>query len=330
MTIREATEADIPVMEELIAAYEDESWARPYPPPPLADSYLREGRILVAERDGQVIGMAKGDFRPGLGHVSFVYVRPEARRQGIGKALLRELAAFFRDEGVEHVTLNVDVTNDEALAVWHRLGFADYRRALVTELAALEQRLAGEEGDTFGSVHLQTDDQSAVARGVGRFVPRLFVSSASVVSAPRNGWVAVYDPVASREPHSLRGLASELSNVTGGVVIALSAERSDVVRLVAFDRGRMADEYLSVPEYYGALPPGDAIALRANPTLLARLTGAQPGAIRAVARTAGSPAELPPAPELLQQVADALGIEGAGLDFAEASRLEGAVTVEHG
>ncbi len=329
MTIREATEADVPVMKEFVAAYEAESWARPYPMP-RDDSYLRAGRILVAERDGEVIGMAKGELRKGLGHVSFVYLRPTARRQGIGKALLRELTAFFREEDVEHVTLNADTNNLDALAVWHRLGFADYRRSLLTELAALEQRLGGESGETFGSVHLQTDDQSAVAGGVARFVPRLFVSSASVVSAPRNGWIAVYDPVASREPHSLRGLASELSNVTGGVVVALSAERADVVRLVAFDRGRMADEYLSVPEYYGPLPPGDAIALRANPTLLARLTGAEPGAIRAVARTAGSPTELPPAPELLEQVADALGIEGAGLDFEGASRLEGAVTVEHG
>ena len=58
--------------------------------------------------------------------------------------------------------------------------------------------------------------------------------------------------------------------------------------------GQMMDDYLSVPEYYGALPPGDAMALRANPTLLARLTGAAPASIRAVARVADSPAELPP------------------------------------
>ena len=32
----------------------------------------------------------------------------------------------------------------------------------------------------------------------------------------------------------------------------------------------MMDEYLSIPEYYGPLPPGDAMALRANPTLLGR------------------------------------------------------------
>jgi hypothetical protein len=117
--------------------------------------------------------------------------------------------------------------------------------------------------------------------------------------------------------------------VTGGVVIALSAERGAVVRLVAFERGQMMDEYLSVPEYYGALPPGDAMALRANPTLLSRLTGAEPAAIRSVARVAGSPAELPPPAEHLAELAAALGIEGVGLDLDEAGRLKDAAVVTH-
>jgi ribosomal protein S18 acetylase RimI-like enzyme len=329
VTIREATEADLPVMEELLAAYQDDFWARPYPPPAIPDSYLREGRLLVAELDGQVVGMAKGEIRQGLGHVSFVYLRPEARGQGGGKELMRELVGFFRAEGVEHVTLNVDTSNDQALSVWRRLGFVEYRRSLSSELAALESRLAGGEAPSIGSVHVQTDDQGAVEKAVGRFGPRVVRSRASVVSAAQNGWIGVYDDTASAEPERLRKLASELSYVTGGVVVALGAERGEVVHLVAFERGQMMDEYVSVPEYYGTLPPGDAMALRANPTLLARLTGAEPAAIRAVARTADSPGELPPAEELFEELAEVLGIVGAGLSSQHAEQLEGAVTVEH-
>ena len=112
-------------------------------------------------------------------------------------------------------------------------------------------------------------------------------------------------------------------------MVALGAEQDEVVRLVAYDRGRVADEYLSVPEYYGPLPPGDAIALRANPTLLGRLTGAKPVEIRAAARTADSAAELPPAAELLAEIARTLGIQGVALSAEEASAIESAVTVEH-
>jgi len=82
-------------------------------------------------------------------------------------------------------------------------------------------------------------------------------------------------------------------------------------RFVLHEAGRIVDEYLSVPEHYGALPPGDVIALAANPRVVARLTGADPAAVRAVARTAASAGELPPAQELLESIAAAIGLEGA-------------------
>jgi len=72
------------------------------------------------------------------------------------------------------------------------------------------------------------------------------------------------------------------------------------------------DEYASVPEYHGPLPPGDVVALGANPTVLARLTGADPTRVREVVRTAASPAELPPALELVEAVASVLGVAEAG------------------
>ena len=110
--------------------------------------------------------------------------------------------------------------------------------------------------------------------------------------------------------------ARELSSRLGAVVIALSLEFDQVVRLVALDRGGIVDEYLSVPEYYGALPPGDVIGLAANPTVLHRLTGADPAAVKEVARTAASAAELPPAQELIVQIAAVLGLEGAERGYA--------------
>jgi hypothetical protein len=243
--------------------------------------------------------------------------------------LLHELVTHFRDEGTEHVSLNVELPNDEALAYWRRLGFTDYRRSLLTDLDSLQLRLEGGEVAATGSVHVQTDDMSAIEKAVARWVPRVVQSPVTVVGPPRNGWIGIYDEAAAARPDDLKKLASELSYATGAVVIALGTERGAVVRLVAYDRGRIADEYLSVPEYYGVLPPGDAIALRANPTLLSRLTGAQPSVIRAAAGVADSPAQLPPVDDHLRQIADALGIEAAGLSADEAAAVDGAVRVEH-
>ena len=73
----------------------------------------------------------------------------------------------------------------------------------------------------------------------------------------------------------------------------------------------MVDEYLSVPTFYGELPKGDELALEANPTLVARLTGAdrERGAGGVDAHRRSPPAELPPADELYEAIARAMGLE---------------------
>lgn len=330
MIVREATEADFPAVRDLVAAYDDEFWRRPFPPHPLPDEWLTDGRLLVAERDGKVAGVARGDLRHGIGRISFVYLLPEHRRHGLGSALVRDLLGYFREHGAEHVTLGVDISNEDGTAVWRRLGFTEFSREMSADLGSLERRLGeGSKEESYGSVHVQTDDQNTVAAAVERFVPRLFRSPATVVSAPRNGWVALYNEVASREPERLRRLGSELSHITGGVVLALGVEEDAVVRTIAFERGRLMDEYLSVPNHYGPLPPGDAVALRVNARVLARLTGAPMEAIRRAAPTAESTGELPPPAEQLDELAGILGIEGVGLGADEAGQLEGATKVEH-
>jgi hypothetical protein len=203
--------------------------------------------------------------------------------------------------------------------------------ALLRAVAAAraESATPQERASSFGSAHVQTDDQNAVVQLVSRLVPRVFRSRGTVVSPPRNGWIAVYDEVADRDPRQLARLGRELSNASALVVFTIGVEEGTAVHYIAFERGRMLDEYLSVPDFRGPLPPGDAVALRANPTVVARLTGADAAGVRAVARTAASPDELPPAEELLAQLAEVLGLEGAAAGFDVARELSGAVVVEH-
>jgi hypothetical protein len=116
----------------------------------------------------------------------------------------------------------------------------------------------------------------------------------------------------------------------GAVVLLLGVEEEQVVRFVLLERGRLMDEYLSVPEYHGELPPGDVISLAANPTVVARLTGADPAQVRSVIRTADRPEDLSPAPQLVAEIAEVLGVEGAGHGCAAAHSTEGAVILARG
>ena len=116
------------------------------------------------------------------------------------------------------------------------------------------------------------------------------------------------DELCDREPKLRERLAKELSYALASVVVSIGVEQGAVVRYNLYDRGADVDEYLSLPEYYGELPPGDVIALGANPTLVARLTGADPLRVREVARTAASPSVLPPASDLYAQIAELMGV----------------------
>jgi hypothetical protein len=222
---------------------------------------------------------------------------------------MAEAAAMSREHGYDHVELDVLSTNHDALAVYERLGFVEYQQRLVVSLNDLDTRLAGRPtGESFGRVFVQSDDETAVEKAVAQFVPRLGRSAHTEVAEPRNGWIEIDDELCSRDPRALRRLGQELSYRTGGVVLTLGIEDGALVRYVLLDRGSVADEYASLPEFHGALPPGDVIGLGANPTVVARLTGADPERVRAVARTAKAAEDLPPARELYAQLADLLGV----------------------
>ena len=238
---------------------------------------------------------------------------------------IRELIDEARGRGEETVT--VEVTR-EAGDAWVRAGFSEQARVLEASVASLEQRLASDKAPSYGSVHVQTDDLDGVVRAVRQFVPRMpGGSKGSVVAPPRNGWIGVYDELTDRNPEMLRRLAREISDRMGAVVLLLGVEEGQVVRFVLLERGRTMDEYLSVPEYYGEVPPGDVISLAANPTVVARLTGADPAEVRRVIVTGKGPDELPPADELAAAVGSLLGVEGGDYGYERAGEIPDAVDI---
>ena len=152
---------------------------------------------------------------------------------------------------------------------------------------------------------MQSDDAQAVERVVNEYLPRLMrggVGDGGGEPHVDRGAITPFDR------DVLRQLGKELS-YRFGVTVMLALEEEMVVHFVIHDQGRMVDEYLSVPEYYGPLPPGDALALRANPTVVSRLTGADAARVRAVARTADMPGDLPPASEIYSQLAELMGLQ---------------------
>jgi ribosomal-protein-alanine N-acetyltransferase len=313
--IRAATSEDLPLVRELWRAFDSEvpdaEWHDDDSAEDLRalEEAIGTDVVLLADDVGLAVATKKGDR---LGFLDIVYVRPEARRGGVAAELVREAAARLREQGADMLELEVLASNSGARAVYERWGFAPVELTLAAPIDALVQRLAASpKGPTFGSIHVQTDDQGVVERAVQKALPRFGRSAGTTVTRPTNGWVAIHDELSDRDPKVLQRLAKELSYAIGGVVLAIGVEEGAVVHYTLYDRGGAVDEYASLPEYAGPLPPGDIVALGSNPTVVSRLTGADPGRVREVARTAASPADLPPALELLAQIAEVMGIAEA-------------------
>jgi hypothetical protein len=279
--IRLATEADADLVRKLWQAFD-------------ATGDFHPDASLLAGEDG-IVSLRRN------GVVDVLYVRPEARGKGVGMELVRAAADWAHRQGAERLELVVPESNAEAIHLYERLGFATVERRLAAPTAGLVAAQA--DGPTFGVVHVQTDDVDKVRRDA----VKVLRTEPEVEAA--GGWVHVRSDATDGDPDRLKSLAKELSYTSASVVLALGVEHGAVVRYNLFDRGADVDEYLSVPEFYGALPPGDIYAMGANATVVARLTGADPQRVRAVARTAATPADLPPAQELYDQIAEVMGVK---------------------
>jgi ribosomal protein S18 acetylase RimI-like enzyme len=142
--IRLITPADAPAIAELwkslVAYHQGLDSALPGEAPNGAGRYTKRllqhlddtnTRALVAEEDGRVVGFILGmivDLLPDTfaqepgGFLADIYVHTDYRRQGIGRALVNELQAWFRDKGVTHYDWHVAARNPEGLAFWRSLG----------------------------------------------------------------------------------------------------------------------------------------------------------------------------------------------------------------
>lgn len=84
---------------------------------------LGKGIFLVAERDGQAVGYVGCQTVLDEGYITNVAVSPDCRRQGIGRALIEELAQRARAQGLSFVTLEARASNASAIALYEGAGF---------------------------------------------------------------------------------------------------------------------------------------------------------------------------------------------------------------
>jgi ribosomal protein S18 acetylase RimI-like enzyme len=96
--------------------------------------------VLIAQTDDdtplgfislKVVESIEGGER---GHVADLAVTEDARRMGVGTALMRAGEAWARERGFQVISLDVWSTNDAASRFYHRLGYAAESLTLFKQL----------------------------------------------------------------------------------------------------------------------------------------------------------------------------------------------------
>ncbi len=138
LTFRDATRADIGVI--LMLSFEGA--AAPglvVPPEPDSPGTLAaftaiaadpNHRLIVAERDGEVVGTLQFSFLPGLanngmwrGQLENVHIRADQRGKGLGGEMVAWAVARCRERGCAVVQLTSNKLRSDAHRFYERLGF---------------------------------------------------------------------------------------------------------------------------------------------------------------------------------------------------------------
>jgi len=133
LTIRPATVQDVPLVKRMIEEFATFERLAEYVTV-TEEALVRDGfgaaprfRVLLPEWEGEVAGYAfLFDFYssfsgPGM-FLEDIYVRPEFRGRGIGKALMAEVAAITLREGLGAMRWEVLDWNQPAIDLYKKLG----------------------------------------------------------------------------------------------------------------------------------------------------------------------------------------------------------------
>lgn len=117
-----ATRADLDAVVGLDAACFDEFWR--YGPHEVGECMTHD-RVTLAEKHGVLVGYATCSLHGASATVGRLAVSPEARRQGVASALLRDAASFALRSEAFAITLCTQRANADSRALYETMSFRE-------------------------------------------------------------------------------------------------------------------------------------------------------------------------------------------------------------
>jgi L-amino acid N-acyltransferase YncA len=154
MNIRNATEADLPLIAEMGKRfYALTEYGLPYSKESVErwlGFMLSQNMVAVVEHEGQLIGFSGGIVSPFYlndeylcGQELFYWIEPEHRDKGAAIPLLRKMEALAAAAGCIHWSMLAIETSDpdRVASLYKRMGYRSIERSWTKTLVDLKQRL---------------------------------------------------------------------------------------------------------------------------------------------------------------------------------------------
>lgn len=138
--LRPATPADAPKLTAIVQAAYGPYVERLGRPRPMLDDYtevIARDQVIVATRDGELVGLVVLQVGDEGFVVDNVAVDPAHKGTGVGRALLERAEAEAWRSGFDSIALYTHELMTENLALYRRIGYVEYDRRSIADGSSL-------------------------------------------------------------------------------------------------------------------------------------------------------------------------------------------------
>ena len=121
VSIRQMTQADLPVVAEVDAAAFGRLWQNSLPS--LGVAFAQSELATVALAGDEIVGYQMSTRNPFGAHLARLAVKPVLQGRGLGYFLVQDLLEQVHQAGFSRVTVNTQGDNDTSLALYGKIGF---------------------------------------------------------------------------------------------------------------------------------------------------------------------------------------------------------------
>lgn len=120
MKLRRAEQKDIPCLVQLEKL---QPFSAQWGPKGWEQELANKASCVWCFEEKKVVGFISAHGAAGMAEILNIAVEPACCHRGIGFALLNHALAALKEQGITDVTLEVNVYNDAALALYKKAGF---------------------------------------------------------------------------------------------------------------------------------------------------------------------------------------------------------------